>query len=159
MPASCRLDIVNCQLNHSSLGGNIARFDDLAAHIYHKPLPGYQHSMVSHGMSRTLRPKRSKRGYRMGPASGRPKEGMIEERYCGYEQRTKGRTPLTARKRSPILPPGLRYVTVHRVKTRKLETLCTESDKLLRSVDTPVANKPFDATAKDPPRSTARKGC
>lgn len=36
---------------------------------------------------------------------------------------------------SPILPPELRYVTD-------------------RSVDTPVANKPRDATAKEPPKST-----
>lgn len=37
--------------------------------------------------------------------------------------------------KSPILPPEERYVT-------------------FRSVDTPVAKRPRDATARDPPRST-----
>lgn len=37
--------------------------------------------------------------------------------------------------RSPILPPELRYVT-------------------FRSVDTPVAKRPREATASEPPRST-----
>ena len=41
----------------------------------------------------------------------------------------------SARRVSPILPPELMYVT-------------------LRSVETPVAKSPFDATANEPPRST-----
>lgn len=42
----------------------------------------------------------------------------------------------SARIKSPILPPDLMYVT-------------------LRSVETPVAKRPWEATANEPPRSTS----
>lgn len=46
----------------------------------------------------------------------------------------------SARSISPILPPELTYVT-------------------LRSVETPVAKSPLEATANEPPRSTSTRRC
>lgn len=53
------------------------------------------------------------------------------------------------------LPPVLRYVTaaaehhcLSHIKSRR------DQHSLFMSVDTPVANRPMDATASDPPRST-----
>jgi hypothetical protein len=66
-------------------------------------------------------------------------------------------------RRSPGFPPGLRYVTTsdergHRWSVRggSARKAFMDGDVCvpLRSVDTPVAKRPVDATAKDPPRST-----
>lgn len=61
----------------------------------------------------------------------------------------------TARILSPTLPPELRYVTDRFLSVRVFDrSLC--KDLPLRSVETPVANSPRDATANEPPRSTSR---
>jgi hypothetical protein len=58
-------------------------------------------------------------------------------------------------RRSPTLPPGLRYVTGHYFSKGNDKILVVELwCVLLRSVDTPVDQRPVDATAREPPRST-----
>ena len=61
----------------------------------------------------------------------------VEAKLCSKSINTKwkGTYVTSARKVSPILPPEFMYVT-------------------LRSVETPVAKSPFEATANEPPRST-----
>jgi hypothetical protein len=56
---------------------------------------------------------------------------------------------------SPILPPDARYVTVDIALALLLPKTIHRSRALpLKSVETPVANNPRDATASEPPRST-----
>lgn len=73
---------------------------------------------------------------------------------------------LTARKTSPIFPPELRYVTTSPAKvcvswsdkeTFNIYEISDATEVPLRSVETPVAKSPFEATAKDPPRSTIER--
>ena len=53
---------------------------------------------------------------------------------------------------SPTLPPEPRYVTIANQKPRKVPWESVYGSPL-KSVDTPVANKPREATANEPPRS------
>jgi len=79
---------------------------------------------------------------------------MLEE---GRVQKGK----LTARIVSPTLPPEERYVTcVTRVGWGFFLRLCLMGSEgggsPFRSVDTPVAKRPLEATAKEPPMSAVR---
>lgn len=66
-----------------------------------------------------------------------------------------GEAKHTARRVSPIFPPELKYVTVSGRRLVSGSVLDLGRGHLpLRSVDTPVAKRPFDATAREPPRST-----
>jgi hypothetical protein len=79
---------------------------------------------------------------------------------------------LTARRVSPILPPDFKYVTgfikliVSQISSmwKKFDmwnsywaVVKEEKSSPFKSVDTPVAKSPFEATASEPPRSTRHK--
>jgi hypothetical protein len=70
---------------------------------------------------------------------------------------------LTARRVSPILPPDFKYVTgCIKLIVSQISTMWNsywavvkeEKGSPFKSVDTPVAKSPFEATASEPPRST-----